>query len=64
MCCSFSNIVGQCGQWINREFVGPVLFQVAILDTKVIAIDYLKTWFVPDALASFPVDFAIAIAVK
>ncbi|XP_062389437.1 potassium/sodium hyperpolarization-activated cyclic nucleotide-gated channel 1-like isoform X2 [Sardina pilchardus] len=36
--------------------------EIAIIDVKIIAKDYLRTWFIPDALASFPVDFIIAIA--
>ncbi|KAG5283088.1 hypothetical protein AALO_G00038170 [Alosa alosa] len=36
--------------------------EIAIIDVKVIAKNYLKTWFIPDAIASFPVDFIIAIA--
>ncbi|KAL2081092.1 hypothetical protein ACEWY4_022945 [Coilia grayii] len=38
--------------------------QVAIIDPKIIAKDYFKTWLLPDALSSFPVDFIIAITDK
>ncbi|XP_065138805.1 potassium/sodium hyperpolarization-activated cyclic nucleotide-gated channel 2 [Paramisgurnus dabryanus] len=35
--------------------------QVPILDPKLIRKDYLKSWFVPDVVAAFPVDIIIVI---
>lgn len=38
--------------------------QAAILDLKSIRRNYLKSWFVPDIIAAFPVGYIILIAVR
>lgn len=38
--------------------------QEAILDLKRIRLNYLRTWFVPDVIAAFPIGYILLFAVK
>lgn len=39
------------------------LFQEAILDIKKIRVSYLRTWFIPDVIAAFPIGYILLFAV-
>uniref|UniRef100_A0A8C8E0D4 Ion transport N-terminal domain-containing protein n=1 Tax=Oryzias sinensis TaxID=183150 RepID=A0A8C8E0D4_9TELE len=36
----------------------------AILDIKQIRVNYLRTWFIPDVIAAFPIGYILLFAVK
>lgn len=38
--------------------------QEAILDIKRIRVSYLRTWFIPDVIAAFPIGYILLFAVK
>lgn len=38
--------------------------QEAILDIKQIRVSYLRTWFIPDVIAAFPIGYILLFAVK
>lgn len=44
----------------------PTVFlrQEAILDIKQIRVNYLRTWFIPDVIAAFPIGYILLFAVK
>lgn len=39
------------------------LSQEAILDIKQIRVSYLRTWFIPDVIAAFPIGYILLFAV-
>lgn len=39
------------------------LSQEAILDIKRIRVSYLRTWFIPDVIAAFPIGYILLFAV-
>lgn len=39
------------------------LLQEAILDIKRIRVCYLRTWFIPDVIAAFPIGYILLFAV-
>ena len=44
-------------------FSGPV-WQVAILDVKQIRVSYLRSWFLLDVIAAFPIGYILFFAVS
>lgn len=55
-CKSYSSI-------INKPLHCICYLQAAVLDLKKIRISYLKSWFIPDLIAAFPVGYILLIAV-
>lgn len=39
------------------------VLQEAILDIKRIRVSYLRTWFIPDVIAAFPIGYILLFAV-
>lgn len=48
---------------INKPLHCLCYLQTAVLDLKKIRISYLKSWFIPDLIAAFPVGYILLIAV-
>ena len=40
-----------------------LLVQEAVLDLKEIRVSYLRTWFIPDVIAAFPIGYILLFAV-
>lgn len=56
---------------VNRTRLSKTIFlclpfvfpQEAILDIKQIRVCYLRTWFIPDVIAAFPIGYILLFAV-
>lgn len=48
---------------LSLLFLLPPPSQEAILDIKRIRVSYLRTWFIPDVIAAFPIGYILLFAV-
>lgn len=48
---------------LSASSPAPLCSQEAILDIKRIRVSYLRTWFIPDVIAAFPIGYILLFAV-
>lgn len=60
---NYSIIITHAVGHLHPSVLHLFLLQAAILDLKEIRVSYLRTWFIPDVIAAFPIGYILLFAV-